>query len=55
MRTLVVHNLVSLDGFSAGPEGDLMALPFDSTDGTIGLLLSRIGKGANSSRGLPAL
>lgn len=29
MRTLVVHNLVSLDGFSAGPEGDLMALPFD--------------------------
>ena len=28
-RTLVVHNLVSLDGFSAGPEGDLMALPFD--------------------------
>ena len=29
MRTLVVHNLVSLDGFSAGPEGDFMALPFD--------------------------
>ncbi|MGH3028212.1 MAG: dihydrofolate reductase family protein [Gaiellaceae bacterium] len=29
MRTLVVHNLVSLDGFSAGPGGDLMALPFD--------------------------
>jgi dihydrofolate reductase len=29
VRTLVVHNLVSLDGFSAGPGGDLMALPFD--------------------------
>jgi dihydrofolate reductase len=30
LRTLVVHNLVSLDGFSTGPGGDLMVLPFDS-------------------------
>jgi dihydrofolate reductase len=29
VRKLIVHNLVSLDGFSAGPEGDLMVLPFD--------------------------
>jgi dihydrofolate reductase len=29
VRTLVVHDLVSLDGFSAGPGGDIMMLPFD--------------------------
>lgn len=30
MRKLVVHNLVSLDGFASGPGDDLMVLPFDS-------------------------
>jgi dihydrofolate reductase len=30
VRKLVVHNLVSLDGFSSGPGDDLMFLPFDS-------------------------
>jgi dihydrofolate reductase len=30
VRTLVVHNLVSLDGFSAGPGGDVLALPLDA-------------------------
>jgi hypothetical protein len=29
MRTLVVCSIVSLDGFSAGPGGDVTALPFD--------------------------
>lgn len=29
MRTLVVCPIVSLDGFSAGPGGDVTALPFD--------------------------
>ena len=29
MRKLVVANMVSLDGFYAGPGGDVMALPFD--------------------------
>ena len=29
MRKLIVHNLVSLDGFSAGPGGDVMVLPLD--------------------------
>jgi dihydrofolate reductase len=30
VRTLVVHNLVSLDGFVSGPDDDLMVLPFDA-------------------------
>jgi dihydrofolate reductase len=30
VRTLVVHNLISLDGFVSGPGDDLMALPFDA-------------------------
>jgi dihydrofolate reductase len=29
MRTLVVCSIVSLDGFSAGPGGDVTVLPFD--------------------------
>ncbi len=29
MRTLVVCNFMSLDGFFEGPNGDVMALPFD--------------------------
>jgi len=31
MRTLIVSNLISLDGYAAGPGGDVMALPFDTT------------------------
>jgi dihydrofolate reductase len=30
MRKLIVSNLISLDGFYAGPGGDVMALPFDA-------------------------
>jgi len=30
MRTLIVCNLISLDGFFSGPGGDVMAMPFDS-------------------------
>jgi dihydrofolate reductase len=29
MRKLIVCNLISLDGFYSGPNGDLMAMPFD--------------------------
>ena len=29
MRTLVVTVITSLDGFVAGPGGDVMAMPFD--------------------------
>jgi dihydrofolate reductase len=31
MRTLIVSNLISLDGHASGPGGDVMALPFDTT------------------------
>jgi dihydrofolate reductase len=31
MRTLIVCNLISLDGYAAGPGGDVMALPFDTS------------------------
>ncbi|HJR88760.1 MAG TPA: dihydrofolate reductase family protein [Aeromicrobium sp.] len=31
MRKLIVSNLVSLDGFIAGPDGNLMVMPFDET------------------------
>ena len=31
MRRLIVSNLISLDGYAAGPGGDVMALPFDTT------------------------
>ena len=31
MRTLIVSNLISLDGYASGPDGDVMALPFDTT------------------------
>ena len=31
MRTLIVSNLISLDGYASGPGGDVMALPFDTT------------------------
>lgn len=31
MRTLIVCNLISVDGFFAGPNDDVMALPFDTT------------------------
>jgi dihydrofolate reductase len=31
MRKLIVSNLVSLDGFIAGPNGNLMVMPFDET------------------------
>lgn len=30
MRTLIVSNLISLDGYASGPGGDVMALPFDT-------------------------
>jgi dihydrofolate reductase len=29
MRTLIVCNIVSLDGYYSGPGGDVMAMPFD--------------------------
>jgi len=29
MRTLIVCNIISLDGYYSGPNGDVMALPFD--------------------------
>jgi dihydrofolate reductase len=31
MRKLVVANIISVDGFYAGPNDDVMALPFDTT------------------------
>ena len=31
MRKLIVSNLMSLDGYAAGPGSDVMALPFDTT------------------------
>jgi len=31
MRKLIVSNLISVDGYAAGPGGDVMALPFDTT------------------------
>ena len=31
MRTLIVCNLISADGFFSGPNNDVMALPFDTT------------------------
>src|SRR5688500_2879779 len=31
MRKLIVSNLVSLDGYIAGPDGNLMAMPFDES------------------------
>ncbi len=30
MRKLIVCNIVSLDGFSSGPGGNIMAMPFDA-------------------------
>lgn len=29
MRTLIVSNIVTLDGYVAGPDGDVMAMPMD--------------------------
>ena len=40
MRPLVVCSIVSLDGFSAGPGGDVLALPFD--DGFNAYALERL-------------
>lgn len=40
MRSLVVCSIVSLDGFSAGPGGDVLALPFD--DGFNAYALERL-------------
>ena len=37
MRSLVVCSIVSLDGFSAGPGGDVLALPFDDGFNTYAL------------------
>lgn len=31
MRTLIVTNIISLDGFYSGPNDDVMAMPFDTT------------------------
>ena len=31
MRKLIVSNLISLDGHISGPDGDLMAMPFDES------------------------
>ena len=31
MRKLLVSNLVSLDGYITGPDGNLMAMPFDES------------------------
>lgn len=31
MRKLIVSNLISLDGCASGPDGDVMALPFDTS------------------------
>lgn len=31
MRKLIVSNIVSLDGYCAGPGGDVMALPMDDS------------------------
>jgi dihydrofolate reductase len=40
VRSLVVCSIVSLDGFSAGPGGDVLALPFD--DGFNAYALERL-------------
>jgi dihydrofolate reductase len=31
MRTLIVTNIISVDGFYSGPNDDVMAMPFDTT------------------------
>jgi dihydrofolate reductase len=31
MRTLIVTNIISVDGFYSGPKDDVMAMPFDTT------------------------
>lgn len=30
MRKVIVSNIISLDGFFSGPDGDVMAMPFDA-------------------------
>lgn len=56
MRTLVVSNLISLDGYASGPGGDVMALPFDTTfsDYNLELMLAAdtLVSGAMTYRGL---
>ncbi len=41
MRKVIVSNLISLDGYAAGPGGDVMALPFDATFSDYNLELRR--------------
>ena len=55
MRKLVVSNLISVDGYAAGPGGDVMALPFDATFSDYNLELMRAAdilvSGATTYRG----
>ena len=55
MRTLIVSNLISLDGYAAGPGGDVMALPFDTTFSDYNLALMQAAdtlvSGATTYRG----
>ena len=55
MRTLIVSNLISLDGYASGPGGDVMALPFDTTFSNYNLELMQAAdtlvSGATTFRG----
>jgi dihydrofolate reductase len=55
MRKLIVSNLISLDGYASGPDGDVMALPFDTTFSVYNLELMRAAdtlvSGATTYRG----
>jgi dihydrofolate reductase len=41
VRKLIVSNLISLDGYASGPDGDVMALPFDTSFSDYNLELMR--------------
>ncbi len=55
MRKLIVSNLISLDGYASGPDGDVMALPFDTTFSDYNLELMQAAEtlvsGATTYRG----
>ena len=55
MGKLIVSNLISVDGYAAGPGGDVMALPFDTTFSDYNLELLQVAdtvvSGATTYRG----
>lgn len=56
MRKMIVSNLLSLDGYASGPNGDVMVLPFDTTFSDYNLELMQAAdtmvSGATTYRGL---